>query len=402
MYYTIRHITRFRYSTPISESIMEVRTQPRSEGNQFCLDFRLHTSPRTRILTYRGEFGNRVHHFDIPNFHSQLTITAESLVDVDTPPSIPASLDASAWDELDALTENGDYWDTLMPSHFAEPTELFYELVDELDVRRHADPLTVLRELNSAVHDTFEYTPKATRVDSPIDEALRLRKGVCQDLTHIMITLVRHLQIPCRYVSGYLYLPGRSHDRSPGEATHAWVEAYLPELGWVGFDPTNNTLADERHIRVAIGRDYADVPPTRGVFRGKAESELAVTVRISPSQAPLPTELPLEEPTWVPSTYETDNHDQIERQQTQTMPEQQQQLVTIGHESVCKSGSTDQRGQADRKGQPHMLDDAALNTFNRLTHRVRHHRSGLYQCLQYFQSLTAGIILSGHAFIERG
>ena len=325
MYYTIRHVTRFRYVTPISESIMEVRTQPRSEGNQYCLDFRLHTSPRSRILSYRGEFSNRVHHFDIPNFHSQLTITAQALVDVTPPTALPEALSEDAWDELDALTENGDFWDSLMPSHFADPTELFYKLVDELDVRRRADPLTMVRELNSSIKRTFEYMPKATRVDSPIDEALRLRKGVCQDFAHIMITLVRHLQIPCRYVSGYLYLPHRGQERATGEATHAWVEAYLPELGWVGFDPTNDTVTDERHIRVAVGRDYADVPPTRGVFRGKAASELTVTVRIVPSQAPLPEELPVDEPPWSPPTVEEDDRDQVQVQQTQTMPEQQQQ-----------------------------------------------------------------------------
>src|SRR5438270_6377221 len=208
MYYTIRHITRFRYSKPISESIMEVRIQPRSEDSQHCLDFRLLTTPR---------------------------------------------------------------------------------------------------------------------VDSPIDEALRLRKGVCQDYAHITITLARQLGIPCRYVSGYLYQPVRSQDRSSGEATHAWVEAYLPDLGWVGFDPTNNTTTDERHIRVAIGRDYADVPPTRGVYRGKAESELAVTVRIAPSQMAITGGLPMEPPTWAAATPQVDERDQ-DQSQLHLMPQQQQQL----------------------------------------------------------------------------
>ena len=317
MHYTIRHTTRFRYSAPINESIMEVRIQPRSEGNQYCLDFQLYTSPRAHIMNYRGEFGNRVHHFDIPNSHNQLTITAQALVDVTPPSPLPKALTAQAWDELDALTQSGDYWDTLMPSCFANPSELLYELAHELDVRRRDDPLTVLRDLNSAIYRTFEYSPKTTRVDSPIDEALSLRKGVCQDLAHIMITLARHLQIPCRYISGYLY---RGEGRSTGEATHAWVEAYLPDLGWVGFDPTNNTVTDERHVRVAIGRDYADVPPTRGVFRGKAESELAVTVRIAPSQMTLTDELPLEPPTWMPSAYEVDERDQV---QQQIVPQQQ-------------------------------------------------------------------------------
>ncbi|HEY6407860.1 MAG TPA: transglutaminase family protein [Ktedonobacteraceae bacterium] len=318
MYYTIRHTTRFRYSAPINESIMEVRIQPRSEGNQYCLDFQLHTSPRARIMNYRGEFGNRVHHFDIPNSHHQLTITAHALVDVTAPSPLPAALTAQAWDELDTLTASGDFWDTLMPSHFAAPTELLSTLAHELNMQRRDDPLTVLRELNSAIYKTFAYSPKTTRVDSPIDEALSLRKGVCQDFAHIMITLTRQLQIPCRYVSGYLY---RGEGRSPGEATHAWVEAYLPDLGWVGFDPTNNTVTDDRHVRIAIGRDYADVPPTRGVFRGKAESELTVTVRIAPSQMTVTDELPLEPPVWIPSVYEMDERDQAQKE---IVPQQQQ------------------------------------------------------------------------------
>jgi transglutaminase-like putative cysteine protease len=303
MYYTIRHITRFRYSAPISESIMEVRIQPRTEGNQHCLDFRLHTSPRAHIMSYRGEFGNRVHHFDIPNYHSQLAITAEALVDVAAPPEIPQALDPDAWNELDALTADDEYWDFLMPSQFATPGERLYDLMHELEVRRRDDPLTVLRDLNTTLYNTFEYVPKATRVDSPIDDALRLRRGVCQDFAHIMITIVRQLGIPCRYVSGYLFQQSRSRERASSDATHAWVEALLPDLGWIGFDPTNNTLADERHIRVAIGRDYADVPPTRGTFRGKAESELSVTVKVTSADVSPVDDLSLESD-WLPSPIE--------------------------------------------------------------------------------------------------
>lgn len=318
MYYTIRHVTRFRYSAPINESIMEVRFQPRSDGNQFCLDFHLHTSPRAQILSYRGEFGNRVHHFDIPNSHAHLTITAESLVDVNEPSATPVKLDPHAWGELDALTANDEYWDTLMPSHFAAPTGLLDDLSKELEVRRRDDPLTVLRDLNSALYSTFDYVPKATKVDSPIDEALRLRKGVCQDFAHIMITLVRGLGIPCRYVSGYLISQGRGQERATSDAMHAWVEAFLPDLGWVGFDPTNDSLADERHVRVALGRDYADVTPTRGIYRGKAESELSVTIRYAPSNVTFADELPAES-TWTPYL---DNINDQEQDQQHLQPQQ--------------------------------------------------------------------------------
>ncbi len=228
MHYTVRHITKFRYSAPISESIMEVRIQPRSEGNQHCFDFRLSTSPRSRIQEYRGEFGNRVHHFNIPNYHSQLTITAEAFVEVTELTPLPDTLSPQAWDELDTQIESDDYWDSLMPSHFATPSNLLYDLAHELKVERRADPLTVLRDLNSALYHALGYSSKTTRVDSPIDDALRVRSGVCQDFAHIMITLVRDLRIPCRYVSGYLF--HQRQDRSASGATHAWVEALLPGL----------------------------------------------------------------------------------------------------------------------------------------------------------------------------
>jgi transglutaminase-like putative cysteine protease len=203
---------------------------------------------------------------------------------------LPDGLGASAWDEVDKLSEGGDYWEMLAPSDFARPTELLQELARELDIRRRDDPLTVLRELNTAIYNVFDYEPQSTSVDSPIDDALAERKGVCQDYAHIMIALARELKIPCRYTSGYLFHRAEYNDRSAQDATHAWVEALLPGLGWVGFDPTNNLIAGERHIRVAVGRDYADVPPTKGVFKGAAESELSVAVQVKPSDEPVSEE----------------------------------------------------------------------------------------------------------------
>jgi transglutaminase-like putative cysteine protease len=172
----------------------------------------------------------------------------------------------------------------LMPSTFAQPGEGLLSLVEPLRVCRRDDPLSFLRELNVAVYNWFEYAPKSTRVDSPIDHAIAARKGVCQDFAHIMITLVRMLRIPCRYVSGYLYHGAGDQDRSADGATHAWVEALLPNLGWIGFDPTNALIASDRHIRTAIGRDYSDVPPTKGIYRGATESELTVGVRVQSSR----------------------------------------------------------------------------------------------------------------------
>ncbi|HEX4348208.1 MAG TPA: transglutaminase family protein, partial [Vicinamibacterales bacterium] len=189
------------------------------------------------------------------------------------------------------VTARGEFWDMLAPSAFARQTELVGELRDELGLDRTDDPLTTLRRLTEEMFRRFAYSPLSTRVDSPIDEALASRRGVCQDFAHIFIALVRPLGIPCRYMSGYLFHSGAA-DRSSDGATHAWVEAFLPDLGWIGFDPTNNLLAGERHVRVASGRDYADVPPTRGVYKGSTavKSELAVAVNVGTTHLTLPGE----------------------------------------------------------------------------------------------------------------
>lgn len=287
MHFTVYHLTRFRYDSHVSESVMEVRMQPRTEGGQRCLRFELSTSPRSRVFAYQDPLGNVVHHFDIPARHRELTITAESVVEFVSSLEVPQSVDPATWATFDDPALQDRHGDYLQPSRFALPSEALLAFRDELEVDRRADPLTTLRQLNVRLFDAFEYAPQSTRVDSPIDEALEARRGVCQDFAHVMIALVRDLGIPCRYVSGYLFHKGGAHERSVESASHAWVEAWLPDLGWVGFDPTNDTLAGNRHIRVAVGRDYADVPPTRGVFKGKARSELGVAVRVQTTDAPI-------------------------------------------------------------------------------------------------------------------
>jgi transglutaminase-like putative cysteine protease len=294
MYYSIRHQTRFRYSSPVSESIMEMRLQPRTEWTQHCLSFEIELEPRTRVFHYRDYLGNTVHHFNVPGQHQQLDIVSTSLVEVNPFADWPSKLDATAWDEVDAQVNNGDYYEMLMPSDFAQPTPALMELAVNLQVARRDDPMTMLRQLNTAIHGHFDYTPKSTRVDSPIDDALRTRKGVCQDFAHVMISLVRLLKIPCRYVSGYVAPGEMGRDRRvAGSASHAWVEAWLPGWGWVGFDPTNNRLVSERHIRIAVGRDYADVPPTKGLYKGESKGELAVQVIVLSTDKPANPEVEL-------------------------------------------------------------------------------------------------------------
>jgi transglutaminase-like putative cysteine protease len=315
MAYSVRHITSFCYAPAVRESVMEVRMQPRTDFRQRCLSFSLSIEPRANTMVYRDFYGNTVHNFDIPERHQSIEIMAQAIVDVLPMQPMDPSL-VEDWDELDRRVAQTDYWEMMVPSHFATPTPLLENLAQELDLRRRGNPLELLRELNSRLYEKFDYAPNTTEVDSPIDDALQSRRGVCQDFAHIMITLVRQLKIPCRYVSGYLFHEDKSMDRSPAGATHAWVEAYLGELGWVAFDPTNNLEGCDRHVRVALGRDYADVPPTRGIYKGEAESELSVLVTVTPVDAPEPEELP---PTTVMRTRfrNADANAEAEQQQQQ-------------------------------------------------------------------------------------
>lgn len=298
MIYSVVHITTFTYQPAVRESVMEVRLQPRSDGPQHCLTFELEVSPAANIMQYRDFMGNTVHHFDIAGKHSQIKITARSSVEVH-PAEPPNSADAASWDDLDraiaAPAPNDDYWEMLLPSQFAKSSLHLEALAAELRCERRDTPLQLLTELNQSIYESFAYVPNSTTVDSPIDDALLSRQGVCQDFAHIMIALVRPLRIPCRYVSGYMFHRDEAEekkDRSLEGASHAWIEAFLPNLGWTAFDPTNNLIGADRHIRVALGRDYADVPPTRGVHKGEAQSTLSVAVTVSPSDAPPPIQLP--------------------------------------------------------------------------------------------------------------
>lgn len=293
MYYQIHHATRFRYSEPVTESVVEVRMQPRTEALQRCAHFHLATQPTARIQHYQDDLANTIHHFNIPGQHDRLTMRTSALVEMQPHPPIPVALPAEdTWAALAALRDRGELWDFRHPSARTTPTPLLHRFAAEIGAARTTDPLTLLRLITSRIYTLFDYVPNATAVDSPIDDALTDRRGVCQDFAHIFIALGRGLGIPMRYVSGYLFYQRgddtTAPDRSTPDASHAWAEAYLPPLGWIGFDPTNNVLAAERHIRVAIGRDYDDVPPTRGVFKGGATSVLDVEVHITASGDPPP------------------------------------------------------------------------------------------------------------------
>jgi len=287
MFYSIRHVTRFRYTSPVRESVMELRMQPRSEGPQTLRSFQIATNPRAQLYAYTDHLGNAVYHFNLLREHEELRIEVQAVVEFANMQQLPERISEADWSRYDQTQMSDDHFDMLGASKFARPSPELLTFMRIADIERpQGDPLTALKTLNRAIYHSFEYESGITQVHSPIEVALKGRQGVCQDFSHIMIAVARQWGIPARYVSGYMYHRG-NRDRSEADATHAWVEAWLPDLGWVGFDPTNNVMAMERHVRAAVGRDYSDVPPTRGTFKGLADTELSIAVAIEPTQAPV-------------------------------------------------------------------------------------------------------------------
>lgn len=278
----IRHLTRYHYERSVHESVMELRMQPQKSALQRVISFNLELDPRSQLFSYIDAFGNAVYHFDVPPPHDELTITARAAVETQAPPPLPEAVDMGEWDRMRSQNLQSDCFDFLQPSGFAIETPALKAFVEAqgLEALRRRDPLTALRQLNQTLYGAFGYQQGVTRADSPIDLALETGAGVCQDFAHIMIAICRSWGIPARYVSGYLFTDREHGHRSDPDATHAWVEVFLPTQRWVGFDPTNNVLTGERHVTVAVGRDYHDVPPSRGVYKGESESQLSVDVSV--------------------------------------------------------------------------------------------------------------------------
>jgi len=262
--------------------------QPRSESVQSLRSFQIATNPRAQLYAYTDHLGNAVYHFNVLRSHEELRIEVQAVVELSGSPPIPEMADTLEWERYNNYNLSADHFDLLEPSKFVHMSPALMAFMTAHDlVKPKGDPLSALKHMGKTVHDAFDYEVGVTNVDSPIDHALAEKRGVCQDFAHIAIAVARSWGVPARYVSGYLHHGRQKTDRSGEDATHAWVEAYLPSFGWVGLDPTNDIMATDRHIRVAVGRDYGDVPPARGTFKGDAESELAIAVSVEPTQAPM-------------------------------------------------------------------------------------------------------------------
>jgi transglutaminase-like putative cysteine protease len=274
----VSHTTRFRYAEPVVEAHSEVRKTPVDTGLQRVLTHKLEVEPTATLHQYTDYFGSSVHHFNLLEPHEGLTIHAESVVEtrdaVCCGPSEPP--DERPWQER--LAEY-THWSPMVPA-----LDAYHQIEHRISPKLEPDAfLDALRELGETFLKRFRYDPTATDVHSSPAVLFAAGGGVCQDLAHAMLGVLRLADVPCRYVSGYVYDPvdGDEGEHVRGaSASHAWVQVWHPELGWVGIDPTNDKLVDWQYVRVAVGRDYTDVQPLRGIFVGPLEHTLDVEVRV--------------------------------------------------------------------------------------------------------------------------
>ena len=266
----VTHTTRFRYSHRIAETFMELRVRPRDDMRQRCLDFNLQVEPSSPVNSYRDGFNNWVHYFNHLPPHEEVVVTSRSAVE--TGPAVGDPGDGFADDFM----------------FFRPPVENVAgvrKIAQRLGHPALDDPAAVeavLDELARDIHARFEYEPDTTSVYTGVAEVIKLRRGVCQDFAHLYIAVCRVMSIPARYVSGYI-APGG--ERIGTAASHAWAEAWIPGQGWVGYDPTNPVRIGTQHVAVAVGRDYQDVAPTRGVYVGTADESMEVEVNVVPLAA---------------------------------------------------------------------------------------------------------------------
>jgi transglutaminase-like putative cysteine protease len=287
--YRLLHTTEFVYDGPVSESYNEVRLRPLHDERQSCLSFRLTTSPRSHGTAYRDSYGNWVHQFNVLPEHRHLKVEAESVVLAHEALSAPA--DPATLAEFDAHSDQLDeeFFDFMAPTPYVPHLSRLKDIIGIAEKDSEGTVLGFAQAASHAIHERFQYMKGATHVHSSIEDALSVSAGVCQDFAHVMLGVVRMRGIPGRYVSGYL-VPGstaapeaKQEDVIGGQATHAWAEVLMPNGGWMAFDPTLGKPVGLRHIRLAYGRDYGDVAPVRGVYKGHAGQSLSVDVRVRPA-----------------------------------------------------------------------------------------------------------------------
>ncbi|WP_270164905.1 transglutaminase family protein [Paenibacillus sp. SYP-B4298] len=278
----IAHVTEYSYGHAVTDSVNEVRLSPCTDEKQSCYQHAIVVEPNASLFSYEDYFGNRVHAFSVNAPHTKLTIRTQMTVvtrEVDKAERARRqSLGIKHWVWYESEEAHNRFAEYLLPTGYTTFTQEVEQLAGDW---RGCGVYEWLAGLSSRIRSEFVYDPLATNVQTTVAEMVISRRGVCQDFAHLMISVCRHIGVPARYVSGYHFigdLQGGSTDFQ--HASHAWVEAYVAGAGWCSFDPTNEAPVGERYVKLGHGRDYKDIVPVKGLYRGTGVQQLHVTVDV--------------------------------------------------------------------------------------------------------------------------
>jgi len=286
--FIIHHVTKYTYQAPVRDSANQITLFPIKDEYQEVLNQQLVISGMPNLETYRDYYGNQTGSFMNVDPHKELLIDSKiEIITKNRPlPSEEIPVEAE-WNYLDEIHFTVPFIDFLKQENFAAINEAKKIASDVL--AKNIPVFAAVQELNEYVYKNFKYIKGVTNVETTPDEIWSLKAGVCQDFAHILLMLLRLINIPARYVSGYV-CPRDKHLRGEG-ATHAWVEAYIPFYGWLGFDPTNNCVVSDLHVRLAVGRSFSDCSPVKGTYRGTSGHTLEVGVSVSYEDGITPSEI---------------------------------------------------------------------------------------------------------------
>ncbi|BAV08770.1 Transglutaminase-like enzyme, putative cysteine protease [Filimonas lacunae] len=274
--FNIHHITRYEYDRPVKESTNEIKIYPYQSPDQETLQHDLVITGQPEVQLFQDYWGNKFGSFNVLPVHQKLVIESRLIVRTTAPSQLRINFHGT-WQQLEEETAG-----QLLLLELATPD--IVKAQDKID--------TITREIQEKTHSAaaaveygaeyvfkhFQYIKGITTIETTVDEVLEHKAGVCQDFAHLLLAILRRLHIPCRYVSGYI-CPNKNGMRGEG-ATHAWIEAWLPQYGWAGIDPTNNVWVTNNHVKLSVGRHFSDCSPVKGTFKGPARQQLSVFVSV--------------------------------------------------------------------------------------------------------------------------
>ena len=272
----ISHRTHYKYSGFVIDAANEFKLYPLQDEFQKVNEHVLHITHRPIVHTIIDYFGNTTGFFSVISPHDELLIESLVVVEMMPKPLLERNLNSNeVWEKLKSTEVQLMFHDYVKAELAACKLEVQLAIHEIMNHDQH--PLDTILELSEYIYKNFTYKKGVTSIETSVDEIWKLKAGVCQDFAHLLLYMLRLMGVPSRYISGYI-CPGSSEWRGEG-ATHAWAEVWLPDIGWVGIDPTNKCMAGERHVRVATGRNFSDCTPVKGTYKGGSEHTLEVTVK---------------------------------------------------------------------------------------------------------------------------